>query len=239
MWCIIIPFLTAIIGAILGWLLRHLTCKCNEDDVAIEIEKNKKLSEELSVCKAEKNSLSSKLSEGELAIESNKKISEELALCRTEKNSLASKLSEELALCKAEKEGLSLKLTDAEASLASGAALGFAAGGDTADVEPELIFDGDAAKAVFGKKIKADDLTVVEGIGPKISELYNNAGISTWYQLSKTPVEKSQEILNGGGSRFLMHKPTSWAKQAGMAFRGEWKELLHLQDILDGGVEKE
>ena len=32
----------------------------------------------------------------------------------------------------------------------------------------EIAFDAVAAKAVFGKKIKQDDLKIVEGIGPKI-----------------------------------------------------------------------
>ena len=36
-WCIIIPILAAIIGAILGWLLRSLSCGC--DDEKNEIEK--------------------------------------------------------------------------------------------------------------------------------------------------------------------------------------------------------
>ncbi len=104
--------------------------------------------------------------------------------------------------------------------------------------EPELIFDAGLAKSIFGKKIIADDLKVIEGIGPKIAELFNDNGVNTWYQLSKTSVERCQEILNIGGKRFEIHKPDTWPMQAELAFEGKWAALLKLQDELDGGKVK-
>lgn len=103
--------------------------------------------------------------------------------------------------------------------------------------EVPLIFDADAAKAVFGKKIKANDLTVVEGIGPKIKELFHSFDVNTWGKLSETSVERCQEILNSGGERYKFHNPGTWSKQAKLAFEGKWKELLEWQDKLDGGLE--
>ena len=50
---------------------------------------------------------------------------------------------------------------------------------------------------------KKDDLKIVEGIGPKIEELFNNAGIYTFAQLSDTSVEKMKSILEAAGSRFV------------------------------------
>ena len=44
-------------------------------------------------------------------------------------------------------------------------------------------FDANAAKAAFGKRIKQDDLKVVEGIGPKIESLFHNFDIKTWKAL--------------------------------------------------------
>lgn len=91
--------------------------------------------------------------------------------------------------------------------------------------------------AVLGKKWKQNDLKIVEGIGPKIAELYHNAGIKTWKQLSETPTSKSEEILNAAGKRYKIHNPSTWAKQAEMCYLGQWSELKAWQDTLKGGKE--
>ncbi len=83
--------------------------------------------------------------------------------------------------------------------------------------------------------VEPDDLKKVEGIGPKIAELLNNAGITTFAQLAKTDAEKIKEILSDAGSRYKMHDPTTWPKQAGLAAEGKWEELKKWQDELDGG----
>lgn len=104
-----------------------------------------------------------------------------------------------------------------------------------APVAALIPFDAAAAKAVFGKTIKQDDLKVVEGIGPKISEMFNNAGINTWKELSETAVARCQEILDGGGERYKVHDPASWPMQAKMCYEGKWAELLKWQDEHDHG----
>lgn len=96
-------------------------------------------------------------------------------------------------------------------------------------------FDAAAAKAAFGKKIKEDDLTLVEGIGPKIAQLFNNHGVTTWAQLGITAVDTCQEILNSGGKRYEIHRPGSWPMQAEMAANGNWSELKKWQDEHDYG----
>ncbi len=98
-------------------------------------------------------------------------------------------------------------------------------------------FDANLVKEVYGKKIKADDLKVVEGIGPKIEELYHKAGIKTWKGLSETPLEKSATILKEAGDKFAIHNPGSWAKQALMAHEGKWAELKVWQETHKGGKE--
>lgn len=98
-----------------------------------------------------------------------------------------------------------------------------------------LPFDAAAAKAVFGKTIKQDDLKIVEGIGPKIEELFKTSGILTWKALGETSVDRLQEILNKAGERFQIHNPGTWAKQSKMAYEGKWQELKNWQDNLDGG----
>ena len=104
-----------------------------------------------------------------------------------------------------------------------------------APVAALLPFDADAAKAVFGKAIKQDDLKVVEGIGPKIEEMFHTGGIRTWKELSETAVARCQEILDGGGERYKVHDPASWPMQAKMCYEGKWTELLKWQDEHDHG----
>ena len=93
-----------------------------------------------------------------------------------------------------------------------------------------------AATFLFaGKKWKADDLKIVEGIGPKIEELCHNAGIKTWKALSETSVEALKEILSAAGPSYQIHDPSTWAQQAGLADQGKWDELKKWQDELDAG----
>lgn len=138
-------------------------------------------------------------------------------------------LEAELEACKKSRLSLESDLELSKASLASSlqakpdASLGF------------IAFDAAAAKAVFGKKIKENDLKVVEGIGPKIQELFHSHGVNTWKLLSECSIEKCQEVLKSGGERYRIHKPNTWPKQALLAYKGEWSALLKWQDELDGG----
>ncbi|WP_299001112.1 hypothetical protein [uncultured Tenacibaculum sp.] len=99
----------------------------------------------------------------------------------------------------------------------------------------ETSFDSALVKKIFGKKIKENDLKIVEGIGPKIESLFHNFGIDTWKILGETSVEKCQEVLNSGGDRYKIHKPDSWPKQAQLASEGKWQELKDWQETLNGG----
>lgn len=146
----------------------------------------------------------------------------DLEACRSSRTKLESDLSASLS----EKTRLGTDLGAAKSSLASAS---FAA------ATPTIAFDADAAKAVFGKRIKENDLTVVEGIGPKIQELFHNHNVNTWKALSECTVDKCQDVLNSGGDRFKMHNPGTWSKQAKMAYEGRWADLLKWQDELDGG----
>lgn len=80
-----------------------------------------------------------------------------------------------------------------------------------------------------------DDLKKIEGIGPKIAELLNAAGVHTYADLAETSVDKIKEVLEEAGSRYKMHDPTTWPEQAKMAADGNWDELKTLQDNLKGG----
>ncbi len=86
------------------------------------------------------------------------------------------------------------------------------------------------AKLAFGKSIKENDLKIVEGIGPKIEELFHNFDIKTWKALSETSADTCQEVLNSGGKRYRIHDPASWPMQAKMAYEGHWKQLAEWQE---------
>jgi len=86
-----------------------------------------------------------------------------------------------------------------------------------------------------GTKYKTDDLKIVEGIGPKIAELLNEAGIKTWTGLAGTPVSRLDEILEAAGPNFQIHSPGTWPEQARLAAAADWEALKKLQEELDGG----
>lgn len=88
------------------------------------------------------------------------------------------------------------------------------------------------AAAPKATKAKADDLKKVEGIGPKIAQTLNDAGISTFAELAKTAPEKISEIIADVRGN---HVTDTWPAQAKLAADGKWDELKKWQDELDGG----
>ena len=81
-------------------------------------------------------------------------------------------------------------------------------------------------------KTESDDLTKVEGIGPKTAEALVAGWVATFAELSKkTPDEVKELISEVKGS----HVTDTWPKQAEMAAEGKWDELKKWQDEMDGG----
>ncbi len=92
-------------------------------------------------------------------------------------------------------------------------------------------------KTKKAKPAKADDLTKIEGIGPKAAEALTNNGIDTYAALAKADPEKIKEVLTEASSRMAHLDPTTWPKQAKMAADGKWDDLKEWQDSVKGGVE--
>lgn len=90
-------------------------------------------------------------------------------------------------------------------------------------------------KKTTKKAAKGDDLKKVEGIGPKIAGLLNDAGIVSFVDLSKASIKTLKKILTDAGSRYKMHDPKTWAAQAKLAAKGEWDKLKAWQGELKGG----
>ena len=80
-----------------------------------------------------------------------------------------------------------------------------------------------------------DDLTKIEGIGPKISQLFQAAGLRTYTDVANASTDRMKSILNAAGPRFKTHNPGTWAQQSAMAAAGDWQNLKKWQDELDGG----
>jgi large subunit ribosomal protein L27 len=89
-----------------------------------------------------------------------------------------------------------------------------------------------ATKAKAGK---ADDLEIVEGIGPKINTLLAEAGIVTFADLASSKVSTLEAILEKAGPRFKTHSPETWAEQAALLRDGKMEEFKKLAKELVGG----
>jgi len=97
------------------------------------------------------------------------------------------------------------------------------------------IFGGGASTSSSNVK---NDLTKVEGIGPKIEGLLNKKGIKSFNDLSNTDVATLEKIIEDGGPAFTTHRgmTKTWPAQAKLAEIGQWEELKKWQDVLKGGV---
>jgi len=93
---------------------------------------------------------------------------------------------------------------------------------------------GEVAKSIDNRQTATDNLKKIEGIGPKIESLLNEAGISTYTDLKNTDAETLKQLLAQAGSQFRLHNPESWPQQAALAAKGDWDGLNQLQNQLLG-----
>jgi predicted flap endonuclease-1-like 5' DNA nuclease len=78
-----------------------------------------------------------------------------------------------------------------------------------------------------------DDLTTLEGIGPKVAKLLADNGIPTFAALAEADLDKLREVLAGAGYQYM--EPSGWVNQAKLAAAGDAEGLQKLQDELKGG----
>ena len=82
---------------------------------------------------------------------------------------------------------------------------------------------------------KGDDLTIIEGIGPKVAAIFVEAGITSFADLAKKSKSELEAILDPHGAVYVAMDPTTWAQQAQLAADGKMEELQTLKDELNGG----
>ena len=82
---------------------------------------------------------------------------------------------------------------------------------------------------------KGDNLTLIEGIGPKAAEALIAGGIDSFAKLANTAAADVKAILDASTNKVQHLDPTTWAQQAQLAADGKMDELKTLQDALNGG----
>jgi hypothetical protein len=78
-----------------------------------------------------------------------------------------------------------------------------------------------------------DDLTILEGVGPKVAKVLNRAGILTFEDLARADAGWVQTTLDA--AKLQMLNPEGWIAQAKLAAKGDKSGLVKLQEELKGG----
>lgn len=91
-------------------------------------------------------------------------------------------------------------------------------------------------EAVPSKAKTPDDLTTLEGIGPKVARVLGQAGITTFDDLAQADSSEVQKVLDEAGLQMM--EPDGWIAQAKLAARGDTAALAKLQRELKGGRKK-
>ena len=87
-----------------------------------------------------------------------------------------------------------------------------------------------------GRQVQpTEDLKLIEGIGPKIEEILNAAGITSYVHLAGVTAQQVADLLVAAGGQYSAHDPTTWPQQAQMAAEGRFEELRAWQEELNGG----
>jgi hypothetical protein len=86
------------------------------------------------------------------------------------------------------------------------------------------------------EKTSPDDLTKIEGIGPRVANVLKGAGITTFEALARANPADVQKTLNAAGLQMM--NPEGWIEQARLAAQGDWAGFEKLQGELKGGRRK-
>jgi len=98
--------------------------------------------------------------------------------------------------------------------------------GKQAEVQPE-------APAVSKAKKSTDDLTKLEGVGPKVAKILAEAGYASFADLAKADAAEVDKVLDA--NKLQMLDSAGWIEQAKLAAKGDMEGLANLQDELKGG----
>ena len=91
----------------------------------------------------------------------------------------------------------------------------------------------DEAHAAPKTEKSADDLTKLEGIGPKVAKILTDAGYASFADLAEADAAEVDKILDA--NKLQMMDSAGWIEQAKLAAAGDMEGLAKLQDELKGG----
>jgi predicted flap endonuclease-1-like 5' DNA nuclease len=152
------------------------------------------------------------------------RLTAEAEQARAEAGAIETRLTRELEQARAEATELRAKLAEREATTGTGGGATGAEASPATDGPPDV----EGAREVLGSKVEADDLTVIEGVGPKIAGLLSDAGIDSWRALANADVERLRLVLAEAGPRYRMHDPSSWPTQGRLLAEGRWQDFKDL-----------
>ncbi|MEM7572062.1 MAG: helix-hairpin-helix domain-containing protein [Bacteroidota bacterium] len=109
------------------------------------------------------------------------------------------------------------------------------AGGD--DTGLGIVSGGGDGGSAFAGLFANDNLQIIEGVGPKIEGVLQDAGYKTWDDVAAADASALKAALEAAGSRYKLADPTSWPHQAKLAAAGDWDELIRYQKFTDAGRE--
>ena len=92
------------------------------------------------------------------------------------------------------------------------------------------------------RSTQSDDLTRINGIGPKIAVYLDSNGVKTFQRLAKFEESKLRLLVQKSGIRVSQDDPSMWIEQAKLAQKSDWEVLKKLQQKQKGkrnsGVKK-
>jgi predicted flap endonuclease-1-like 5' DNA nuclease len=218
----------ALIGAVVGWLLRGLRAPSADQTAELtqEIQRLRGRVSELDGVAAERDRLSAEL-EVQRAVVPDAGLVAALATARSERDELAVTLAQQSTWV----GELRVRLWNAEAKTRDLQAVVDANAAYGAPSKPNLI-EGSRS---LGVPVEYNDFTLVEGIGPRIAQLLQERGLTTWWALANADVELLRSVLAEAGPKFQIHDPRAWPQQARLLANGQWDKFATLAAALRHG----
>lgn len=217
-------FLGAAVGWLLEWLIDLFYWRRQSGELQVRLETSAASAREID---AKYQACRQQVEEAEAALEKARAKASALQAKLTEAQLAVHELAtaqEALAASEAEVARLKAELEAVEAA--------------SADLSAQLAGESMASRGTeLDIDVEPDDLTVIEGIGPKIAGILNSNGIHTFAQLANVSVEALQAALDQAGPRYRLADPGTWPEQAALAAAGDAEALQALQESLKGGRE--
>jgi large subunit ribosomal protein L30 len=91
--------------------------------------------------------------------------------------------------------------------------------------------------AKYLNKDGSDDITKVEGVGPKTKTILIEAGVDSFAKIAAKTSDEIRDIIKAGGGRSVPSIDT-WPEQAALLANGDVEGFEKLAQELDGGVRK-